>query len=52
MKKMITSELLYDKNVATFILQHFYDKNIMFVWEKTVSDKPSKNVLHEKNIPP
>ena len=30
---MITLKLLYDKNVATFLLQLFYDKN-MFVREK------------------
>ena len=30
-----------------------YDKNIMLVREKkTVSDKPSKDMLHDKTIPP
>ena len=43
----------FDKNVATFMLQLFYDKNIMIVRKKkiTVSDKPWQNMLHKKTIP-
>ena len=33
--------------------EFFYNKNIMFAREKeTVSDKPRKNMLHDKTIPP
>ena len=43
----------FDKNVAIFMLQLFYDKNIMIVRKKkiTVSDKPWLNMLHKKTIP-